>query len=139
MNRNILILLLPIVTVAASCSNHEEPTKKVAPEIQWSLAIRTIEARQDTIGDEIGICISNDALSYTLDTATVQELTRNRYAIHDHNGDEPSVWVLEGQNVTHTPVQCGGSNGKITLITNGLEGGESVITSINISSPNNQH
>ena len=45
-----------------------------------------------------------------------------------------AVWVLKGQAFTHIPVQCGSSDGKRTLITNGLEGGESVVSNIIITS-----
>lgn len=133
MNPRILLLLIFILTSVAACTHKEEPTVKTVPQIQWGLAIHTIEAKQDTIGDEIGICITNDALTYTLDSTTAQQLTKNRYAIQDLSGDEPAVWVLKGQEFIHTPVQCGDSDGKLTLITKGLSGGEFVVTSTSIT------
>jgi hypothetical protein len=133
MNPHTLLLLLLILTSAAACTHQGEPTVKTDPQIQWGLAIRTIEAKQDTIGDEIGICITNDALTYTLDSTTAQQLTKNRYAIQDLSGDEPAVWVLKGQEFIHAPVQCGSSDGKLTLITKGLSGGEFVVTSTSIT------
>lgn len=134
MNRHILFLLMVALMAAASCQHREAPQKEDYAGSWSGYSIHTTIAKQDTLGGETGICISNEALDYTLDTLAQRQLTESRFAIRDLAGDEPAVWVLKGQEFTHTPVQCGSSDGKRTLITSGLEGGESVVSNIIITS-----
>lgn len=134
MNRCIPFLLMVALMAATSCQHHKAPQKEYNAGTWSGYSIHTTIAKQDTLGGETGICISNEALTYTLDTLAQQRLTESRFAIRDRAGDEPAVWVLKGQEFIHIPVQCGGSDGIRTLITSGLEGGESVVSNIIITS-----
>ena len=133
MNRPASILSLIILTIFTACSDHNNSPQKQSVDIQWGIAIRTIEAKQDTLSGESGVCIVNNALSYTLDSATEQALKSQQYSINDKQLDGTSVWVIHDRQLTRTPVTCGKNDSKRTLITDGLSGGEELVTSIHIS------
>jgi len=133
MNRLFHILLFLILISVISCTKRNLPTVNQPVDIHWGIAIRTIEAKVDTLGGESGICIGNEALTYTIDTATAKQLTQQRFTIRDYQSDGPAVWVKQDSLFSRIPVTCGNSNGKKTIITSGLNGGEELVTSIQIS------
>ncbi len=127
-----IALLLVVLTAVASCTRHEVPEE--APSGQWyGFSIRTIQARQDTLNGNVGICVSNDVLQYSPDTLIIQFLEKQHYNVCNSRFDGPAVWVMRGQSFTRIPVTCGASDSTRTLITNGLTEGESVVAFISIS------
>ena len=127
------LLILLALTVITSCTHSDDPAKRQPVKIRWGIAIHTIEAKQDTLGEEVGVCVGNKALSYTIDTATAQALAQQQYLVRDCPTDGPAVWVKQDSTFIRTPVSCGYSNGKRTIITSGLSGGEELVTSIRVS------
>ena len=127
-----IALLLVVLTAVASCTHHE--VQKEVQSGQWyGFSIHTIQAKQDTLGGNVGICVSNDVLQYTPDSLTIQFLEKQHYNICNSQFDGPAVWVMRGPTFSRIPVTCGASDSTRTLITNGLKEGESVVASINVT------
>ena len=127
-----IALLLIILTAAASCTRHEAPEE--AQNAQWwGFSIHTIQAKQDTLNGNIGLCVTNDVLQYTPDSLTIQFLEKQHYNICNNRFDGDAVWVMRGHTFTRMPVTCGESDSTRTLITHGLKEGEAVVADIHVS------